>query len=749
MNRKTIAVLPGDGIGPEVLEAALPVIEELGLPVDLEFGDIGWRCWRTGGTPVPDRTWDLISRSDAVLLGATTSKPSREALAELAPELRQNAPQYISPIIQLRQRLDLFANLRPVENHLGGATPYRFCVVRENTEGLYAGLDFSHIPDAMWPLVADHPNVRRSGRDGVTAGVRLQTSHGLDRILRYAFETAGRHGYERVTLADKPNVLRRSSAYVLARLEAIAADYPGIPFEVLNVDAVALWMVRRPERFGVIVAENMFGDILSDLGGGVMGGLGLAPSANIGETGNYFEPVHGSAPAMAGRDRANPVAAFLTIALMLEHLGFPDEARTIQGAVRHVVRRRDRVTYDLGGSATTTEAARAVIEAGRARARTATPTATVVTVGDELLRGDLEDTNAGGASRMLGERGIQVRVRHTIGDDETAIAEAIRPSLGRDDVIVVMGGLGPTSDDVTRSAVARALGRPLEHREEAWQGVVERLTRFGVAIHDDNRRQALFAEGADLLPNPNGTAWGCRAEAQDSVVIMLPGPPKECLPMLAAVLHDGLPQLPEPPATTTVFRRTLGIIEADAAALVDQLVTDSGVPVKPAYRWHYPYVDVRLGCPPEAADVLAERLDAALAEHIVTDRDRTAVQELALLLDRNGLALDLDDRLTDGVFANELARARDRTADDAMRTLQVSLSGVWEGGNPTTYTGTVALSCTVSDETGRRTDELTIPHRGPEVATYFAEFAAWSVTRHLTVGHPGHPARPIRTEESA
>ncbi|NDZ83137.1 isocitrate/isopropylmalate dehydrogenase family protein [Streptomyces sp. SID10853] len=740
MNRKTVAVLPGDGIGPEVLDAALPVIDALGLPIDLEFGDIGWDCWRTEANPVPDRTWDLIGRSDAVLLGATTSKPRREALADLSPELRATDPQYISPIIQLRQRLDLFANLRPVENYLGGGTPYRFCVVRENTEGLYAGLDWNHVPDEMWPLVAEHPNVRRSGRDGATASVRLQTSHGLDRILRFAFETARTHGYERVTLADKPNVLRHSSACVLERLEAVAADYPEIPFEVLNVDAVALWMARRPERFGVIVAENMFGDILSDLGGGVMGGLGLAPSANIGEKGNYFEPVHGSAPAMAGRGRANPVAAFLTIGLMLEHLGFPDEAADVQDAVRHVTRRRDRVTYDLGGSARTGEAAQAVIDACLEVPHT--PTAAVITIGDELLRGDLEDSNAANASRMLGERGVPVRVRHTVGDDEATIADAISRSIGRDDVIVVMGGLGPTSDDVTRGGVARALGRPLEHREEAWQGVVERLTRFGVAIHDDNRRQALFAEGADLLPNVNGTAWGCRTESQGSTVIMLPGPPRECLPMVEAVLRDGLPHLPEPPEVMTVFRRTLGIIEADAAALVDELVKDTGVPVKPAYRWHYPYVDVRLGCPPEAADDLAMRLDLALAGHIVTDRDRTAVQELALLLDERGLVLDLDDRLTAGVLAAELALERD--TGDGTRTLAVSLSGVWHGGSRTEYTGTLDLVRTVRDESGaEHTATLTVPNRGPEVTAYAAQFAAWSLARHLTA----HPH--LLTEETA
>ncbi|MFE1201128.1 isocitrate/isopropylmalate family dehydrogenase [Streptomyces sp. NPDC058762] len=736
MNRKTVAVLPGDGIGPEVLDAALPVIDALDLPLDLEFGDIGWECWRAEGNPVPDRTWDLIDRSDAVLLGATTTKPRGEALAELAPELRGNAPRYISPIIQLRRRLDLFANLRPVENYLGGTTPYRYCVVRENTEGLYAGLDFSPVPDALWPLVADHPNVRRSTRAGAAASVRLQTAHGLDRILRFAFETARTHGYERVTLADKPNVLRDSSAYVLDRLERIAGDYPEIPYEVLNVDAVALWMTRRPERFGVIVAENMFGDILSDLGGGVMGGLGLAPSANIGESGNYFEPVHGSAPALAGRQRANPTAAFLTIGLMLDHLGFTEEAGAVKDAVRHVTRRRDRVTYDLGGSATTAEAAEAVVDACRALPQA--PTAAVVTVGDELLRGDLEDSNAGHASRMLAERGIPVRARHTVGDDEAGIADAVRSCLGRDDVVVVMGGLGPTSDDVTRGAVARALGRPLEHREEAWQAVVARLTRFGVAVHDDNRRQALFAEGAELLPNPNGTAWGCRAETQGSTVLMLPGPPRECLPMLEESLRDGLPHIPRPPETTTLFRRTLGVIEADAAALVDALVKEYGGPARTAYRWHYPYVDIRVTCPPEDAGDLARRLDATLARHVVTDRDRTAVQELAAVLDEHDVVLDVDDRLSGGLFAAELARARG--TGDGSRSLRITLSGRWDGGDRTTYTGTVALNCAVREGTDERTHTLTVPNRGAEVTAYAAQYAAWTLTRHLT-GHP-HPEDP-------
>ncbi|MET7487411.1 isocitrate/isopropylmalate family dehydrogenase [Streptomyces sp. NPDC005538] len=729
MSRKTVAVLPGDGIGPEVLDAALPVIDALGLPIDLEHGDIGWEFWRTEGDPVPPRTWDLIGRSDAVLLGATTSKPGREALDDLEPHLRERAPRYVSPIIQLRQRLDLFANLRPVENHLGG-TPYRFCVVRENTEGLYAGLDWSRVPEPMWPLVAEHPNARRSGPDGTAASVRMLTRHGLDRILRFAFEHARAHGHPLVTLADKPNVLRHSSAFARERLEEIAAGYPGIAYEILNVDAVALWMARRPERFGVIVAENMFGDILSDLGGGVMGGLGLAPSANIGEHGNYFEPVHGSAPALAGTGRANPLAAFLTVGLLLEHLGFSGAADEVRGAVAHVARRRDRVTYDLGGTATTGECAASVLDAlGTAPGA---HTAAVVTVGDELLRAALEDTNASEASRRLAARGLPVRIRHTVGDDEAAIADAVRGGLGRDDVVVVIGGLGPTSDDVTRVAVARALGRPLEHREEAWQGVVERLTRFGVAVHEDNRRQALFPQGALLLPNSGGTAWGCRVDVEGTTVVMLPGPPRECLPMLDTVLRDGLGHLPEPVAVSAVFRRTLGLIEADAAAAVDAVVRDQGLRVKPAYRWHYPYVDIRVDCPAEDAGELAKRLDAVLAGHVVTDRERTAVEELAGLLAARALALDLEDRVTGGRLGVELAAAQGQFEAASGGTLAALLDATWDTGSREHHTGTVRLRCTVRDGSGERTGELTVPNRGPEVADYAAQFAAWTIARRLT-----------------
>lgn len=296
---KSVAVLPGDGIGPEVTSAALDVLDRLGLPLDLRFGEIGWECWRQEGNPVPARTWKLLEETDTCLLGAITSKPLREAEAELPDDLRGTGLTFVSPVIQLRQRLSLYANVRPVVDLVDGR--FDFTVIRENTEGLYAGYDFHGLEEALWNVVRDHPNAQASGPDASSVTLRLQTRFGMDRLLRHGFEYARSHGYDRLTLVDKPNVLRHSSNHLRERLELIAAEHPEIETEILNVDAVALWLVRRPERFGVLVAENMFGDILSDLGAGVMGGLGLAPSGNVGDHGSYFEPVHGSAPAWPGR----------------------------------------------------------------------------------------------------------------------------------------------------------------------------------------------------------------------------------------------------------------------------------------------------------------------------------------------------------------------------------------------------------------------------------------------------------------
>ncbi|CAM2917159.1 isocitrate/isopropylmalate family dehydrogenase [Legionella worsleiensis] len=356
-----IAVLPGDGIGAEVTHAVLPLFDALQLPIQLHFGDIGWSYWKKEGTPIPARTWKLISDSDTALLGATTSKPTREALAELAPELQKETPHYCSPIIQLRQQLDLFANIRPCFSLKNTEKQFNFCVIRENTEGLYAGFDYYPLPEPLSKLIHENEHWRTIPRDEISCTLRLQSKSGLVRLIQFAFDYASTQGFTRVTFADKPNVLRQSSPFALELFEGIANNYPHIHADILNVDAVALWMITSPEELGVIVAENMFGDILSDVGAGVMGGLGFAPSANIGLKGSYFEPVHGSGPRMKPHS-ANPCAMFLTLSMLLNHFGFTTQAKTIREAVAAIVREKQFITYDLGGTSTTKDMAKAIID---------------------------------------------------------------------------------------------------------------------------------------------------------------------------------------------------------------------------------------------------------------------------------------------------------------------------------------------------------------------------------------------------
>lgn len=356
-----IAVLPGDGIGVEVTFAAIPIIEALNIPVQLTFGDLGWNYWKKEGNPLPDRTWQLIRESDSVLLGAVTSKPQREARLELAQKYQKNDLHYISPIIQLRQQLDLFANVRPCFSLISTAKPFKFCIIRENTEGLYSGFDYFPLPDTLHQLISEEPRWRNVHANEISCALRLQSKKGLLRLFEYAFHYADNNKMTRVSYADKPNVLRQSGEFAREIFEQVANQYPHIQADILNADAVALWMIRKPEEFGVIVAENMFGDILSDVGAGIMGGLGFAPSANIGEKGSYFEPVHGSGLAMK-KHEANPSAMFLSISMLLEHSGYSSQAQRIVNAVVEVVNANQWVTYDLGGKATTTDMAKAIID---------------------------------------------------------------------------------------------------------------------------------------------------------------------------------------------------------------------------------------------------------------------------------------------------------------------------------------------------------------------------------------------------
>ena len=355
-----IAVLPGDGIGIDVTEVAVPVFDALEIPVELNWGDIGWDFWRLEGTPIPTRTWQLIQQADTTLLGAITSKPQREACNELAEEFREANLNYVSPIIQLRQRLDLYANIRPCIN-LDEETDFNFCVIRENTEGLYAGFDYYPIPHPLYKVIEKHEHWKKIPENEISVSLRLQSKAGLLRLFEFGFAYAAAHDYKRVTLADKPNVLRQSCAFARELFETVAERYSGIEADILNVDAVALWMVRRPEEFGVIIAENMFGDILSDVGAGIMGGLGFSPSANRGEKLCYFEPVHGSAPRIKP-GRANPCAMFLTISMLLDHFAYHHAAKKIKQAVKKVIKQRRCLTHDMGGSASTNDMANAIID---------------------------------------------------------------------------------------------------------------------------------------------------------------------------------------------------------------------------------------------------------------------------------------------------------------------------------------------------------------------------------------------------
>ncbi len=352
-----IAVLPGDGIGQEVMNVALPVFKHLNIPVSLHFGEIGWSCWVNEGQALPARTWEIINQCDAILVGAVTSKPEREAIAECQVPIKK---PYQASLIQLRQNLALYANVRPCFQLNKNQSPFNFCVIRENTEGLYAGFDFYPVPNEINTIIKSSPRWQNSSPQDLSCSLRLQSRAGLTRLFRFAFQYAEKNKFDRVTLADKANVFRHSSQLSREIFESIANDYQHIKADILNVDAVAMWMVRRPEQFGVIVAENMFGDILSDVGAGIMGGLGFAASANLGETQCYFEPVHGSAPAIA-KNKANPSAMFLTISLLLKQFGFEKEAQAIKHAVIKVVNDNRFVTYDLGGHASTLDMANAIL----------------------------------------------------------------------------------------------------------------------------------------------------------------------------------------------------------------------------------------------------------------------------------------------------------------------------------------------------------------------------------------------------
>jgi 3-isopropylmalate dehydrogenase len=368
MKKFRIALLPGDGIGVDVLEAALIVLDQLGLDAEYVHGDIGWDFWCTEGDALPQRTIDLLKTVDAALFGAITSKPLKAAETELVHELQGKGYVYRSPIVRLRQLFDLYICQRPCMAYPGNPLNYKegidLMVFRENTEDLYAGVEFRPVPPELSALLARlskpfAPFKDLSG-DEYAISCKINTRQGSRRIVKAAFEFARRNGRKRITLVHKANVVRASDGMFLEAGREVAVEYPEISWEEANIDALCMWLLKNPHNYDVLVAPNLYGDIVSDLCAQMVGGLGFGCSGNIGEKLAVFEPTHGSAPKYAGMYKVNPIATILSAKMMLDWLGENEMGAALESAVAQVIQDGKVRTYDMGGSSTTLEMGQAI-----------------------------------------------------------------------------------------------------------------------------------------------------------------------------------------------------------------------------------------------------------------------------------------------------------------------------------------------------------------------------------------------------
>jgi 3-isopropylmalate dehydrogenase len=370
MARYRIAWLPGDGIGPEVLEAARIVLDAVQLDASYFPGDIGWEFWCKEGDALPARTIELLKNVDAALFGAITSKPAQTALAELAPNLQQKGLVYRSPIVRLRQLFDLYTCLRPCKAYAGNPLNYKegidLVIFRENTEDLYAGVEFSPVPpelaDMLGKLAKPFAPFAKCQPDEYAISCKINTRFGSERIARAAFEFARKNRRKKVTVVHKANVVRATDGLFLETARRVATGFPEIQFDEANVDAMTMWLLKNPFSYEVLVAPNLYGDIVSDLCAQMVGGLGFGCSGNIGEKLAVFEPSHGSAPKYAGQLKVNPIATILAVKMMLDWLGENAKAMLIEAAVAEVIKQGKVRTYDMGGSHSTIEMARAIAQ---------------------------------------------------------------------------------------------------------------------------------------------------------------------------------------------------------------------------------------------------------------------------------------------------------------------------------------------------------------------------------------------------
>lgn len=359
---KRIAWLPGDGVGPEVCQSARRVLDAVNFEAEYLDGDIGWEMWRYEGEGLPDRTIALLKSTDCAFFGAITSKPTTAAEIELAPDLHGKGLVYRSPVLRMRQMLDLYVCLRPCralpQNPLNYRDDIDIVVFRENTEGLYIGVEFRRPPGVFYSL----PEMASVPRDAAIS-IRSISPAASRRIVEAAFEYTVKHGRRKVTAVHKANVLRATCGVFLETAQSVAEHYPGIAFETANIDAICMGLLKKPSDYDVLVTTNLFGDILSDLGAQMVGGMGFAYSGNIGRHYAVFEPTHGSAPKHAGKNKVNPIAAILAAAMMLEWLGENGKAMEIEKAVACVVADGAIRTYDMGGTSTSAEMTAAIVAA--------------------------------------------------------------------------------------------------------------------------------------------------------------------------------------------------------------------------------------------------------------------------------------------------------------------------------------------------------------------------------------------------
>ena len=326
-----VTLIPGDGIGPELAHATRTVLEATGIVFDWDVQEAGEATIASEGTPLPERVIESIRRTGVALKGPITTPVGSG---------------FRSVNVGLRQALELYANVRPAHSMQGVETRYTdvdLIIVRENTEDLYAGIEHRVGPDAA-------------------ESIKIITRAASQRIARYAFEYAIRNGRRKVTAVHKANIMKLTDGLFLESCQQVAAEYEGqVAFEDRIVDNMCMQLVQKPELYDVLVLPNLYGDIVSDLAAGLVGGLGVAPGANIGEKAAVFEPVHGSAPKYAGQDKANPTALILSAALMLRHIGETAAADAVESAVRSVIAEGQIVTHDLGGTAGTRAFSAAVV----------------------------------------------------------------------------------------------------------------------------------------------------------------------------------------------------------------------------------------------------------------------------------------------------------------------------------------------------------------------------------------------------